>query len=208
MRAIDITGRKFGRLTVIELVDPKPEGAARRKWRCACECGGEILLDAGNLTSGNNKSCGCLHVENGYRTCQWLKDTGKRASFQLGNTVGNRWTKESNPQGKHLIVHGMTHHPLFPTWNGMMSRCYKFSSVGFERYGGYGINVADHWHDAPVFIFGIEALIGPRPSGYSLDRINPHGDYVEWNIRWSDRFMQQNNRKANTADYLSCCGEH
>lgn len=54
----DLTGRVFGRLTVIE-----PEGVNKAgvwMWRCRCECGNEKTVRASCLTSGHTKSCGCL----------------------------------------------------------------------------------------------------------------------------------------------------
>ena len=49
-------GERFGYLTVIEMIR-LPNG--RRKWKCLCDCGNEVLRDAGQLRSGNTISCGC-----------------------------------------------------------------------------------------------------------------------------------------------------
>lgn len=56
-RVRDLTGQKFGRLTVIELVKINN----RSHWLCKCECGKETFVQGGYLTSGHKKSCGCLH---------------------------------------------------------------------------------------------------------------------------------------------------
>ena len=45
----DLTGKKFGRLTAIELI-----------WKCVCDCGKISFVNSGSLTSGRIKSCGCL----------------------------------------------------------------------------------------------------------------------------------------------------
>lgn len=55
MRALDLTGKKFGRLTAIEVVHVK----GKRCWKCKCECGNEVIVPTFQLTSGNKKSCGC-----------------------------------------------------------------------------------------------------------------------------------------------------
>jgi len=52
----DITGQKFGKLTVIKYVD---DG----KWLCKCDCGKESITKGTRLKSGFVKSCGCLHHE-------------------------------------------------------------------------------------------------------------------------------------------------
>ena len=58
-RLKDLTGEKFGQLTVIQRIDNKNE---RVYWLCKCSCGKEIEVRGGNLTSGNTTSCGyCNH---------------------------------------------------------------------------------------------------------------------------------------------------
>jgi hypothetical protein len=37
---IDLTGKRFGRLTVVGIYDRTPNGCIR--WRCRCDCGNEI----------------------------------------------------------------------------------------------------------------------------------------------------------------------
>lgn len=54
---IDITGQRFGILTVIEPI--YDQDSRRWKWRCKCDCGNETLSSANNLKSGVT-SCGCL----------------------------------------------------------------------------------------------------------------------------------------------------
>lgn len=61
-KLIDLTGCKFGRLTVIERVSDSPRGEPR--WRCLCECGQERDIYGQNLRAGRVKSCGCLAREN------------------------------------------------------------------------------------------------------------------------------------------------
>lgn len=59
---IDLTGEKFGLLTVVKEV---LSNTCRRKWLCKCECGNETVVTTGDLRSGHTKSCGCLrHREN------------------------------------------------------------------------------------------------------------------------------------------------
>lgn len=54
---IDLTGQRFGILTVIEPI--YIETSKRWKWRCKCDCGNETLSYANNLK--HMHSCGCLH---------------------------------------------------------------------------------------------------------------------------------------------------
>ena len=54
----DITGQKFGRLTVTEPTDDRSGNSV--KWRCKCDCGKEAVISAASLKSGNTTSCGCV----------------------------------------------------------------------------------------------------------------------------------------------------
>jgi len=55
----DLTGRKFGKLTVIRQVEKKVETKNRcASWLCRCECGRETTVDSNALVTGNTKSCG------------------------------------------------------------------------------------------------------------------------------------------------------
>ena len=60
---IDIIGRKYGLLTVIEELDRSQY--KRRTYRCICDCGNEIIIDGASLTTGHTLSCGCLTRSHG-----------------------------------------------------------------------------------------------------------------------------------------------
>ena len=59
-RIINLTGQRFGLLTVIERVELNDSGTGLGKWRCLCECGNEKLVEGGHLRNGTVSSCGCL----------------------------------------------------------------------------------------------------------------------------------------------------
>lgn len=59
---IDRVGQRFGALTVIahsHSVFRSPRHGSYQFWRCKCDCGGETVVLASNLTKGNTTSCGC-----------------------------------------------------------------------------------------------------------------------------------------------------
>ena len=61
MRMNDLTGRVFGRLTVIRR-GPNTE-TGRITWYCTCHCGRANSARSDHLSGGKIKSCGCLHDE-------------------------------------------------------------------------------------------------------------------------------------------------
>lgn len=65
-KLIDLTGRKFGRLTVKcrSGTYQRPSGNKEPTWLCKCECGNEKVVSSSNLKGKNNTlSCGCLQAE-------------------------------------------------------------------------------------------------------------------------------------------------
>jgi len=55
---LDMSGQKFGRLTVLSLIGSKPT-----RWLCQCSCGNTKIVRRGDLTTGKTLSCGCLKRE-------------------------------------------------------------------------------------------------------------------------------------------------
>lgn len=83
----DLTGRVFGRLTVLGVAYSK---GGRRYWQCRCECGTEKAIEGTSLVRGKSQSCGCTKREYlkdltgqvfGKLTVLGLSHTTKVASF-------------------------------------------------------------------------------------------------------------------------------
>lgn len=53
----DLTGQKFGKLTVIEKTELRKDN--RPVWKCQCDCGGITLANSHELKQGLRVSCGC-----------------------------------------------------------------------------------------------------------------------------------------------------
>lgn len=60
---INITGKKFGYLTVLSEF-PYKKGS-RRKVKCLCECGNIHICAVSDLTTGHTMSCGCINISKG-----------------------------------------------------------------------------------------------------------------------------------------------
>ena len=60
-RLVDLTGKEFGRLKVIER---DVSAGGNTKWICQCSCGNVVSISAGSLKRGATKSCGCLNQWN------------------------------------------------------------------------------------------------------------------------------------------------
>ncbi len=60
-RLIDLTGKKYSRLTVIGRIENNPWG--KPMWLCKCDCGNETKVTGDRIRSNWTKSCGCLKKE-------------------------------------------------------------------------------------------------------------------------------------------------
>ena len=88
---IDLTGQKFGRLTVIRKAENPSE--AHIKWLCECECGNFITTRGTSLRSGITKSCGCL-VSDKIRECN--KANKKCNVYDLTGDYGIGYASNTN----------------------------------------------------------------------------------------------------------------
>lgn len=59
-----------------------------------------------------------------------------------------------------------------------------------SRRGG-----CQEWHDVGAFVAWIEANIGARPNGMTLDRIEANGHYEPGNVRWATKQQQRGNQR-------------
>lgn len=64
-KLIDLTGQRFGRLTVLYRAPGKPRsnGKYRTMWHCRCDCGNELDINGDSLKKGVSQSCGCYRKE-------------------------------------------------------------------------------------------------------------------------------------------------
>ncbi len=96
--ALDLTGQRFGRLTVIERAGRISSFAA---WKCRCDCGNEVILPSNSLRQGLVKSCGCLQREKGHEQIKKMRDVALRD----GTNVNIISKKTKSPFGVRGVGH-------------------------------------------------------------------------------------------------------
>ena len=77
-----MTGRRFGRLTVVGLDTKLQSGECR--WLCECDCGGKASVPGRYLRTLRTQSCGCLHKERSRARCIKRNKTGAPQRAQRG----------------------------------------------------------------------------------------------------------------------------
>lgn len=117
----DITGQKFGRLTVVSFEKTKNK---QSYWLCSCECGGKTVTARGSLVQESTRSCGCLQVE---------------SSKRIGEIGRN-----------HLTTHGKSKTKEYKTWGKVVARCTDPNDTTFSRYGAKGISICSGWRNSFV----------------------------------------------------------
>ena len=180
MKLVDLTGQRFGRLTVVERAGSAPAG--RPLWNCRCACGGAVVVVGANLKNGNTRSCGCLRAEECGKTGARTAAANSRAGTEK--------------RVKHGHARAVNRHPLYSTWNSMKDRCRNPRNPKYRLYGGRGIRVCSRWEDFVAFL----ADMGTKPSPkHSIDRIDNDGNYEPGNVRWATPHQQNRNRRRSVS---------
>lgn len=91
----DLTGQKFGKLTVIEQVDDyvSPKGQHQSQWLCECDCKDKtkLIVRGYSLITNNTLSCGCLFKEQCVKNG---KNNKKYNTYDLSGEYGIGYTSK------------------------------------------------------------------------------------------------------------------
>ena len=120
MKYRDLSGKKFGRLTVIKYDHSDKNGFAY--FECICDCGNSCVVKGSQLVAKTRptRSCGCLQKEKAKEHLAELEKEGKVKH-------GQRRT------------HGMSKTRIYRLWISMKKRCDCKKYDHYENYGGKGI---------------------------------------------------------------------
>lgn len=170
---LDLLGKRFGKLTVVEKAGSINVAAAGKKpnrhvaWKCICDCGNYKVVTGTKLKFNNTQSCGCLGG-GGLKTAD-----GKYIRY--GAPIN---TKEYN------------------AWTAIKRRCLSPSCKLFKNYGARGISVCERWKNSfPNFLKDMGYAPSPE---HSIDRYpNNDGNYEPGNCRWATDAEQAINKRSN-----------
>lgn len=70
---------------------------------------------------------------------------GRRKSSERMRQYNKKRVSKYTPELK--VSHGLSSHPIYTVWFGMMSRCYNKKDISYKRYGGKGVVVCADWRN-------------------------------------------------------------
>lgn len=162
---IDLTGQKFGRLTVLKR-DGYDSRGKRILWLCKCDCGNTVRVAGGNLKNGNTQSCGCYFLDRVTKHGGSKKEGNKYRLYKIWSDMKARCSNPNEALYKNYGARGIL---VCDEWKDSFE---TFCEWAVEN--GYDYNA-------------------PRGE-CTLDRIDVNGNYCPENCRWIPINTQQYNK--------------
>jgi len=114
MKALDITGQRFGRLVAIKPLESTKQGI---KWAFKCDCGKDYVKFAKAVKiNADKKSCGCLQKEIYSNRCKTLNRTHGMTYTPEWNSWVNMKDRCSNPNAPKYHHYGGRGITIFNEW--------------------------------------------------------------------------------------------
>lgn len=172
----DLTGKRFGRLVVIERAENKGKYVM---WKCLCNCGNYTVSRTGTLMSGEKLSCGCLHKE---MTGKLNKP--KRNEYEI---LGDEVRVSLRNSDEKMICD-------IEDWNKLKDYTWLLAKNGYAvTHKGKNVNMLSYFH----------AEVLQRTLGSVIDHINKNKlDNRKCNLRVTTQQVNSINsttRKDNTS---------
>ena len=224
---IDLTGKKFGKLTVVSRNADKisPCGQRRTTWNCVCDCGNKTIVSSNNLRRGHTNSCGCLNLNRErfinlvgmrfgmlevlHREDDYVKPSGRKILMwkcrcDCGNmvTVSGECLRHGNTKSC-----GCQRRNKFRTHGKSNTRLYEIWTDMKQRCLNSNQKTYKYYGGRGITIcqewindfmsFYDWSLENGYQDKLTIDRIDVNGGYEPNNCRWVTRETQLRNTRRN-----------
>lgn len=123
--AIDLTGKKFGKLLVLKRLPSKPELIHQDSWwLCKCDCGNIKEVSHNSLVAGQVKSCGCLFANRRQQGELSLEEFTKKRLYQIWSGIKTRCYNKNHKDYKYCGARGIT---VCDEWKNSFTLFYNWS---------------------------------------------------------------------------------
>lgn len=169
MKLIDLTGKRFGRWTVIKRVNNNVNNKQPR-WLCACDCGAEREVLGVSIRKGSSQSCGCFFKDR----MTAIKTKHGLRGHRLYSIWKNMLNRCNNPKHESYKDYGGRGIKVCEQWHSI-EHFYSDLIDSYERHVREKGEIQT-----------------------SLDRVNVDGNYELSNVKWSTQSEQNANKRINS----------
>lgn len=175
MKLIDLTGQRFGRLTVIKYI-------GKSKWQCKCDCGNIVNVCRGNLRSHGTQSCGCLQKER-TSSANNKHGFGNSKIYKIACSIIQRCTNPNNS--------------AYPNYGGRGVRIYPYWR---DNPGAFAKWLLDNgWYDGCDIDKDIKG--NPEMPGYFPNTISFVSRVENMNHRRATRYIEYKGEQRSLTEW-------
>lgn len=226
------TGEIYNGIEFLKVTNERNPGK-QFLWELRCHCGENFKSSAGNVISGNTKSCGCsrglknLVDRTGevYNGNEFLRRIERSENFKpthmkwivlchcgeeyesVAYSITSGKTRSCGCLRKKMMTtHGVADTRLYKIFSGMKQRCNNPRNTNYKNYGGRGIKVCEEWMNGGFQEFQKWALSSGYSEKLTIDRIDVDRDYEPSNCQWTTMNEQTRNKRVKTSSVSGCTG--